>query len=80
MPGPAKRPSQSSLRRLRRRSVAIFGRRRSVPLVCYVDDLIEGLLRLVEIAGGDRRPNQFGNPTEYEARPTRVTQSLLGAD
>ena len=48
--------------------ITIYGEGRQTRSFCYVDDLIEGLLRLMDTPGDFTGPVNLGNPTEFEIR------------
>jgi UDP-glucuronate decarboxylase len=45
--------------------ITIFGDGQQTRSFCYVDDLIDGLLRLMDSANGITGPVNLGNPTEF---------------
>ena len=47
------------------RGITLYGDGRQTRSFCYVDDLIEGLLRLMESDAGFTGPVNLGNPTEF---------------
>jgi UDP-glucuronate decarboxylase len=54
---------------LRGAPIAIFGDGRQTRSFCYVDDLVEGLIRLMEWEGRDAHlPVNLGNPEEHTIR------------
>jgi len=52
---------------LRGRDLTIFGEGQQTRSFCYVDDLVEGLLRLMA-AEGRHEPVNLGNPVEFTVR------------
>src|SRR5690242_2040833 len=48
--------------------ITIYGEGRQTRSFCYVDDLIEGLLRLMDTPGDFTGPVNLGNPSEFEIR------------
>jgi UDP-glucuronate decarboxylase len=52
---------------LRGRELTIFGEGQQTRSFCYVDDLVEGLLRLMA-AEGRHEPVNLGNPVEFTIR------------
>jgi len=50
---------------LKGEDLTIFGDGRQTRSFCYVDDLIEGLLRLMDSAPGVTGPINLGNPSEF---------------
>jgi UDP-glucuronate decarboxylase len=52
---------------LRGQDITIFGEGRQTRSFCYVDDLIEGLIRLMA-AEGRHQPVNLGNPVEFTIR------------
>jgi UDP-glucuronate decarboxylase len=49
---------------LRRESVTVYGDGRQTRSFCYVDDMIEGLIKLMNVDGLNS-PMNLGNPTEF---------------
>lgn len=50
---------------LEKRPLTIFGDGRQTRSFCYVTDLVEGLLRLMDIEPNPRQPINLGNPGEF---------------
>ena len=50
---------------LKNRPITIFGNGRQTRSFCYVDDLIEGFLKLMESPADTTGPINLGNPTEF---------------
>lgn len=50
---------------LRRESITIYGDGQQTRSFCYIDDLIEGLLRLMNNPSGFMGPMNLGNPGEF---------------
>jgi UDP-glucuronate decarboxylase len=50
---------------LRGEDITIFGDGRQTRSFCYVDDLIEGLIRMMDSPAGFTGPVNMGNPSEY---------------
>lgn len=50
---------------LRREPITIYGDGKQTRSFCYVDDLIEGMLRLMETPGEFTGPINIGNPSEF---------------
>jgi UDP-glucuronate decarboxylase len=50
---------------LRGEELTLFGRGTQTRSFCYVDDLIEAMLRLMETESGFTGPVNLGNPSEY---------------
>lgn len=50
---------------LQNRPLTIFGDGRQTRSFCYVTDLVEGLLRLMDIGPNPRQPINLGNPGEF---------------
>ncbi|TIS79641.1 MAG: NAD-dependent epimerase/dehydratase family protein, partial [Mesorhizobium sp.] len=50
---------------LEKRPMTIFGDGRQTRSFCYVTDLVEGLLRLMDIEPNPRQPINLGNPGEF---------------
>jgi len=48
--------------------ITIYGEGRQTRSFCYVDDLIEGLIRLMATPGDFTGPVNLGNPSEFEIR------------
>src|SRR5690348_3446342 len=53
---------------LKKEPITIYGEGRQTRSFCYVDDLIEGLLRLMDTPGDFTGPVNLGNPSEFEIR------------
>ncbi|HEU4698691.1 MAG TPA: UDP-glucuronic acid decarboxylase family protein [Gemmatimonadales bacterium] len=73
------------LQALRGEPLTIYGEGQQTRSFCYVDDLIEGMIRLMNVEPGDGRddvhaPVNIGNPGEYTIRElaTRI-EELCGA-
>ena len=50
---------------LRNEPITVYGDGKQTRSFCYVDDLIDGLIRLMETADGFTGPVNFGNPEEF---------------
>jgi UDP-glucuronate decarboxylase len=50
---------------LKHEPITIYGDGRQTRSFCYVDDLIEGLVRLMHAAAGVKSPMNIGNPEEF---------------
>jgi dTDP-glucose 4,6-dehydratase len=70
--GPRMRPhdgrvvSNFIVQALKNESLTVYGDGRQTRSFCYVDDLVEGIIRLFERGGHD--PTNIGNPTEFTVR------------
>ncbi len=53
---------------LRNKPITIYGEGRQTRSFCYVDDLIDGILRLMESPKGVLGPINLGNPEEFAIR------------
>ena len=53
---------------LERKPITLYGDGNQTRSFCYVDDLIEGLIRLMESPAGFTGPVNLGNPTEFTMR------------
>lgn len=53
---------------LRGEDLTIYGDGRQTRSFCYVDDLIDGLIRLMESSSGFTGPVNIGNPVEFSIR------------
>jgi UDP-glucuronate decarboxylase len=53
--------------------LTIYGNGKQTRSFCYVNDLIEGLIRLMESPSGFTGPVNLGNPEEYEIRELAAT-------
>jgi len=61
--------------------ITIYGDGQQTRSFCYVDDLIEGLMRLMETDDAVTGPINLGNPTEITVRELATTISgLVGGD
>ncbi len=69
--GPRMRPddgrvvSNFIVQALRREDITIFGDGQQTRSFCFVDDLIEGMLRMMDSADGFTGPVNIGNPGEF---------------
>ena len=70
--GPRMRPhdgrvvSNFIVQALKNEPLTVYGDGRQTRSFCYVDDLVEGIIRLFERGGHD--PTNIGNPTEFTVR------------
>lgn len=70
--GPRMRPhdgrvvSNFIVQALKNESLTVYGDGRQTRSFCYVDDLVDGIIRLFERGGHD--PTNIGNPTEFTVR------------
>ena len=55
--------------------ITIYGDGSQTRSFCYVDDLIDGLIRLMETPGPGHRPINIGNPHEFTVRDSRRRSS-----
>jgi UDP-glucuronate decarboxylase len=53
---------------LRNKSITIYGEGRQTRSFCYVDDLIDGIMRLMESPKNVVGPINLGNPEEFTIR------------
>jgi UDP-glucuronate decarboxylase len=53
---------------LRNENITVYGEGQQTRSFCYVDDLVEGLLRLMETPDGVTGPVNLGNPVEFTIR------------
>jgi UDP-glucuronate decarboxylase len=53
---------------LKNKPITIYGEGRQTRSFCYVDDLIDGILRLMESPGDVLGPINLGNPEEFAIR------------
>ncbi|MEQ8700147.1 MAG: NAD-dependent epimerase/dehydratase family protein, partial [Bauldia litoralis] len=51
---------------LRGEDITIYGDGTQTRSFCYVDDMVEGLLRYMDLDGEEPGPLNLGNPTEVE--------------
>jgi UDP-glucuronate decarboxylase len=59
--------------------LTIYGDGRQTRSFCYIDDMIEGLMRLMEARNGGGRPLNLGNPEEFTiAELARLVMELSG--
>ena len=49
---------------LRNENITVYGEGRQTRSFCYVDDLVEGLIRLIETPDDVTAPVNLGNPVE----------------
>ncbi len=67
---------------LRGESLTVYGEGRQTRSFCYVDDLVEGLLRLMSYEGSDdAEPCNLGNPGEYSMLElAEIVQEVTGTE
>ena len=53
---------------LKNQPITIYGEGRQTRSFCYVDDLIDGAIRLMKTPNGVTGPINIGNPTEFQIR------------
>jgi UDP-glucuronate decarboxylase len=53
---------------LRNEDITVYGEGQQTRSFCYVDDLVEGLLRLMETPDSVTGPVNLGNPVEFTIR------------
>jgi UDP-glucuronate decarboxylase len=53
---------------LRNENITVYGEGRQTRSFCYVDDLVEGLIRLIETPNDVTGPVNLGNPVEFTIR------------
>jgi len=53
---------------VRNKDNTVYGDGMQTRSFCYVDDLVEGLIRLMETGDGVVGPVNFGNPDEFAIR------------
>jgi UDP-glucuronate decarboxylase len=53
---------------LRNQDITVYGEGQQTRSFCYVDDLVEGLLRLMETPDNVTGPVNLGNPVEFTIR------------
>lgn len=58
---------------LRNQDITVFGRGEQTRSFCYVDDMIDGLLRMMETAADVTGPINLGNPAEMSIRALAET-------
>jgi UDP-glucuronate decarboxylase len=65
---------------LRNIPITVYGRGQQTRSFCYVDDLIEGLLRLMESPEGVIGPINLGNPDEFTVRElAEIVIEMIGS-
>ncbi|MDH3212055.1 MAG: SDR family oxidoreductase [Myxococcales bacterium] len=74
--------SNFALQALSGEPLTVYGEGRQTRSFCYVDDLVEGLLRLMAYEGNDCfEPCNLGNPGEYSMLElARIVQEVAGTD
>ncbi|MEZ4433233.1 MAG: GDP-mannose 4,6-dehydratase [bacterium] len=61
------------------RPLTVFGNGQQTRSFCYVSDLVDGLIRLLDLPGADGRPTNLGNPHEVTInRVVEVLGALIG--
>lgn len=85
--GPGMRPddgrvvSNFILQALRGEALTIFGDGQQTRSLCFVDDLVEGLMRLLEVPGEMTLPVNLGNPEECSIHSLALlVREISGAD
>jgi UDP-glucuronate decarboxylase len=62
------------------RDITIYGDGSQTRAFCYVDDMIDGLMRLMKTADDVTGPINIGNPEEYSVRDlAAITIDLVGS-
>src|SRR5262252_1586234 len=65
---------------LRNEDITVYGEGQQTRSFCYVDDLVEGLIRLMETPDGVTGPVNLGNPIEFTIRQlAELVIELTGA-
>ncbi len=65
---------------LRGQPITLYGDGRQTRSFCYVDDLVEGLLRMMATPGDVTGPVNLGNPAEFEIRElAELVQAMVGS-
>ena len=65
---------------LRNRDITVYGDGNQTRSFCYVDDLVDGLIRLMETSNDITGPFNLGNPTEFTIRQlAELTIALTGS-
>lgn len=65
---------------LRNQDITVYGDGDQTRSFCYVDDLVDGLIRLMETANDVTGPINLGNPVEYTIRElAEMTIALTGS-
>src|SRR5215217_170409 len=65
---------------LQNRDITVYGEGNQTRSFCYVDDLVEGLIRLMETPDGVTGPVNIGNPLEFTIRQlAELTIELTGS-
>jgi nucleoside-diphosphate-sugar epimerase len=62
------RVSNFVIQALRNENITIYGEGQQTRSFCYVDDLVEGLIRLIETPDDVTGPINLGNPVEFTIR------------
>src|SRR5262245_63355710 len=67
-PGDGRVVSNFVIQALRNEDITLYGEGRQTRSFCYVDDLVEGLIRLMETPNEVTGPVNIGNPVEFTIR------------
>jgi UDP-glucuronate decarboxylase len=62
------RVSNFVIQALRNENITIYGEGQQTRSFCYVDDLVDGLIRLIETPDDVTGPINLGNPVEFTIR------------
>lgn len=81
MPDDGRVVSNFIVQALRGTAITVYGDGTQTRSFCYIDDLVEGLIRLMESPESETGPINLGNPKETSIRElaTRIT-SLVGSE
>lgn len=81
MPDDGRVVSNFIVQALRGEPITIYGDGKQTRSFCYIDDLVEGLIRLMESPEAETGPINLGNPVEIPISElaTRVTELVGGA-
>ncbi|MGC1275737.1 MAG: UDP-glucuronic acid decarboxylase family protein [Planctomycetaceae bacterium] len=79
-PGDGRVVSNFIVQALKGEPLTIYGDGEQTRSFCYVSDLIDGMMRLMDHEGGDPGPVNVGNPDEYSMRQlAEATLKLTGS-
>jgi UDP-glucuronate decarboxylase len=76
-PGDGRVVSNFVMQALRNEDITIYGEGNQTRSFCYVDDLVDGLMRLMETPDAVTGPVNLGNPTEFTIRQLAETVIAL---
>jgi hypothetical protein len=70
-------PATNIVQALRKHDITVYGDGSQTRSFCYVDDLVDGLIRLMETSHDVTGPINLGNPVEYTIRELAETTIAL---